>query len=160
FSGGIETASSCLREWMSGPTVSTAWPRTAPNRTRSLRRWIFPLLIRDTSRRSSTNRVSCRACRSIMLAACCCVGPADPSWRMTWDGFRVGGSGLRWSVGERGRDSVLGVFAPDHSRLVSLPAGEAPQDLAEARQFPGPAQEGVTTPLAQNSEPSLRTCHR
>ena len=55
-SGGTEIASWCPAASMSGRLVSTAPPTIVARLTSILRSSIFPLVIRDTSSRSSTSR--------------------------------------------------------------------------------------------------------
>src|SRR5205807_360123 len=102
---------------------STAYRASRPRSSRSLRRVTLPRVMRDTSSRSSTRRVRCCTCRSIMSRAVWRLASAGRSMRMTWAAERIGARGLcsSWaSVAPQGGDEDVGPVRP--SALADAPA--------------------------------------
>ena len=74
--GGSVTLKDWRRASTTGRIASTARSTTEASATRSGRSVILPLVMRDTSSRSSTSRVMCCVCRSITPRAHCWRGSA------------------------------------------------------------------------------------
>ena len=92
---------------ISGRLASTALFTTAASSTRSLRSSILPVVMRDTSSRSSTSRVIWCTCRSITSVAHCNSGTGGPLARKICTALRIGASGLRSSWASIARNSSL-----------------------------------------------------
>lgn len=91
---------SCIYEETSSgrvPTSSTCYFRSS----------ILPLVMRDTSSKSSISRVTCRTCRSITSLAHCNSGEGGPFRRRICAAFRMGARGLRSSWASIARNSSL-----------------------------------------------------
>ena len=101
------TSSAWRRDSMNGRTVSSA-SRTASRRSmRALRTANLPVVMRETSSRSSTSRTICRSWRSIMSSARWRISGVVAGVRMISSALRKGASGLRSSCARVARNSSL-----------------------------------------------------
>ena len=101
------------------PTARGGGPRSAagPSRRRGrrprarstgpLRSWILPLLIRETSSRSSTSRARCRTCRSAIVARLLGLGRSTPSEAEQVQGVQDRRQGVAQLVREHRQELVL-----------------------------------------------------
>src|SRR5437870_3886747 len=108
-----------------GRTASIAASITSASRTGFRSRRIFPLMMRDTSSRSSTRRACALVLRSIASRACAArVGSSVP--RLSWiTHARIGVSGVRSSCERVARNSSFRRFdssALRYSRAYSIPS--------------------------------------
>ena len=72
----VAQATAAFSALAEGGTVSMALPTTAARSAVSLRSWILPRVMRDTSSKSSTRRVKLRTCCSMLDWTRAVVGPS------------------------------------------------------------------------------------
>jgi hypothetical protein len=106
-SRGSRTSSAWRRESMKGRAVSTA-SRSAERRSKTtLRTASLPVVMRETSIRSSTRRTSCPTWRCIISRAFSALTGSLPARRRISRALRMGASGLRSSCASVARNSSL-----------------------------------------------------
>ena len=106
-SGGRQITSSCRRDAKVGRVVSTALVTMVSSATRSLRRVIFPDVMRETSRRSSTRRTMWRTCRWMRSRACSTMAVSAERRCRSSSALHMGARGFRSSCASIARNSSL-----------------------------------------------------
>ena len=146
----------CRLRSMAGRQASTAARTGTIRSTGSLRSAILPLVMRLTSRRSSTSRVRCPTWRSITAAArSSLLASWGPARRMA-TALRMGARGFRSSWPSMARNSLIRRSATSSSSMRRR-AVRSRVTLAKPRRVPVRSRMAVMTTLAQKRVPSLRT---
>ncbi len=104
---GSCSTTSCPCDAISGWAVSSPRSIASFRRSRCLRIWTLPRMIRETSNRSSTSRTRCWTWCFIMSRAQAAVGASTPSISKRSRPLRIGANGLRSSWANIARNSSL-----------------------------------------------------